>query len=67
MPRVFFRCLICGKDGEGHVVPDEPPTRPLAGWVVFLGVYWPPGVDVGPLVLRLCGRCFLEQLVKTRA
>lgn len=66
MSRVFFRCVICGKDGEAFQAPDDPPARPLPGWVVFLASYWPAGVDVGPLVLRMCGKCFLEALVKTR-
>lgn len=63
MPRTFFRCLICGKDGEADAGPDDAATKPEHGWVTFLAVHWPAGVAPGPLVLRLCGRCFLGALV----
>ena len=65
MARQFFRCVICGKDGEADLQPDDPPRKPVRGWVVFLAAYWPPGVAPGPLVLRICGRCFLEALVRS--
>lgn len=65
MPRAFFRCVICGKDGEADVGPDDRSTTTDRGWVAFLAVYWPPGVAVGPLVLRICGGCFLAALVRS--
>ena len=63
MPRLFFRCCICGKDGETYELPDDPPAKPVVGWVVFLSAFWPRGVDMGPLVLRICGGCYLGALV----
>ncbi len=65
MARQFFRCVICGKDGETDAVPDEQPTKPVRGWVVFLAAYWPPSVNPGPLLLRICGSCFLQALVRS--
>lgn len=64
MSRAFFRCCICGKEGEANSEPEDAPTKPVAGWVVFLSAYWPAGVDLGPLVLRLCGSCYLGALVR---
>lgn len=61
----FFRCVICGKDGETLAEPEDPPTKQVRGWVVFLAIYWPPGVSPGPLVLRICGGCYLRALVKS--
>jgi hypothetical protein len=63
--RAFFRCVICGKDGEADVDPDDPATKPATGWIVFLAAYWPAGVAPGPLVLRICGGCYLAALVRS--
>jgi hypothetical protein len=61
----FFQCLTCGKDGEALAEPEDRPTKQVTGWVVFLGIYWPAGVAPGPLVLRICGACYLVALVKS--
>jgi hypothetical protein len=60
VPRAFVRCVVCGKDGEiDDAGPDGSAVRAPDGWIAFLAVYWPPGVALGPLVLRLCARCYL--------
>lgn len=63
VPRAFVRCLTCGKPGEiADAEPDGPPVRAPDGWIAFLAVYWPPGLELGPKVLCLCGRCYLGTL-----
>jgi hypothetical protein len=62
--RQFFACIICGKTGERDAAPDDSPTKPTVGWIAFLAVHWPAGVEPGPLVLRICGACFLGALVR---
>jgi len=52
-PRVFCGCVICGARGElERHGPAAPP-----GWRAIFCLHWPPGTDVGPLVLRICDRC----------
>ena len=67
MSRAFFRCVICGKHGEGEADPDGSPLRGTPhGWVSFLAFYWPPGTrDPGPLLLRICGGCYVRTLTAT--
>ena len=64
MARAFFVCCICGKEGETDVAPDDPATKASRGWIAFLAVHWPAGVAPGPLVLRICGACYLAALVR---
>jgi hypothetical protein len=61
--RIFAQCIVCGKEGELLAEPEAPPVRAPTGWIALLAVHWPPGVDLGPLVLRVCGRCYLAALV----
>jgi hypothetical protein len=63
LPRAFVRCVVCGKDGEiADAGPEGPAVRAPDGWVAFLAVYWPSGLDIGPTVLRICSRCYLAGL-----
>ena len=63
MPRAFVRCVVCGKDGEiADAAAEGPSVRAPDGWIAFLAVHWPPGLELGPTVLRICGRCYLGTL-----
>jgi hypothetical protein len=52
-PKIYCNCVGCNLKAEiskGALIPP--------GWVAFQAIYWPAGTpDVGPLYLRMCGRC----------
>lgn len=54
--RIFCTCIVCGTDAELPRIPGGFARAPV-GWIAFFAQHWPPGIDMGPLVLRLCVSC----------